>query len=1059
MSFSVYKSSAGSGKTYTLVKEYLKIILLNPNDFRAVLAVTFTNKAANEMKERVISNLKILKNGNTNKDSNVIKYLLPELIKETGLKQESVFNNASKALSLILHNYSDFAISTIDSFVHKIVKTFAYDLKLSLNFDVELDAEKLLTQAIDELINKIGIDRELTELLINYTVSKAEDEKNWHIENDLLSLAKTLTDENSQSYTTLIKDLSYSDFKDLIKILNGFLRQFKKKIIDESTVVINLLDDAEIDFNSLYYGKTGIGNYFKKLTDERNENFMPNSRVTKTIDEDIWYSEKLIDSEKSKIDAVKNRLFDSYSKIQNILEKQLKKYNLYKLLYKQIYPLAVLNEIEKNLSKIKEENNIIHISEFNKLISKIVFTEPVPFIYERIGERYKHFLIDEFQDTSLLQWQNLIPLIENSLSEGHFNMIVGDGKQAIYRWRNGEVEQFSILPEIFRKENLPLSDERENTLKRNFQEEFLQNNYRSKKEIIEFNNDFFKTISSILNDSFQNIYKGVEQSFDPFNTGGYVQLEFVPIADDHQEETDPMLLSLLNIVEEIKSSGRKMSDIALLCRTRNEAKICSLHLLENNIPVLSSESLLLSASEELNLIISFLKQLLDNDDLLSMSNILQYLINKKIIKAQSLTDVFNVIRNTAGDKRNANFKTYLKSYGYNYNIYRLLSLPLYDLLEEIIRLFQFNKKMDPYLQFFMDAALKLTLSSNSNLNDFIDWWEETKDKESIIIPEGINAIQVLTIHKSKGLEFPIVIYPFATANTQRGLNNFWSKYEDELLPTLKAVNLPFGKALAETTYREVNEHEDQKRILDLINLMYVAFTRPMEQLYVLTRFSTKNSGDSFDIPKLIKYYLEQKGCWNEEQTMYEFGSKMFYKPELNLSDKNIKLEKFYSVNWRGNLKISTSAPDIWDVDNPERNKEKGNLIHFLLSQIITIDQIENVVNLNFEKGLFDKSQKKDLINFLQKLISHPKVSPYFEDDLIVKTEAEILLDTGKTIRPDRIVIKENEIIVIDYKTGRPLISHENQISNYAMILRQMGYEKISKVLIYLSSGIHVKMLD
>jgi ATP-dependent exoDNAse (exonuclease V) beta subunit len=1058
MSFSVYKSSAGSGKTYTLVKEYLKIILVNPGDFRTVLAVTFTNKAANEMKERVISSLKVLGNDNANKDSNAIKYLLPELIEETGLDKEFIFNNARKALSLILHNYSDFAISTIDSFVHKIVKTFAYDLRLSLNFDVELDAEKLLKQAIDTLISRIGIDKELTELLINYTESKAENETNWHIENDLLALAKTLTDENSQHYTALIQDLSYSDFKGLAKTLNDFLRQFKKKIIDEATVVINLLSDAEIDFNSFYYGKTGIGNYFRKLAIERNEDFKPNSRVTKTIDEDIWYSAKLIDSEKSKIDAVKNRLLDSYHRIQNTLEQELTKYNLYKLLYKQIYPLAVLNEIEKNVSEIKEQNNIVHISEFNKLISQIVFTEPVPFIYERIGERYKHFLIDEFQDTSLLQWQNLIPLIENSLAEGHFNMIVGDGKQAIYRWRNGEVEQFSMLPEIFRKENLPLSDERENTLRRNFEERFLQNNYRSKKEIIEFNNDFFKTISSTLNDSFQNIYKGMEQVFDSSNTGGYVQLKFVPIADE-QEETDPMLSTLFNIVDEIKSSGRKMSDIALLCRTRNEAKMCSLHLLENNIPVLSSESLLLSASEELNVIISFLKQLLDNDDLLSMANILQYLINRKIINAQSLTDVFNVIRNTAGSGVNTNFRTYLGSCGYNYSTYRLLSLPLYDLLEEIIRIFHFNEKMDPYLQFFMDAALKLTLSSNSNLNDFIDWWEEAKDKESIIIPDGVNAIRVLTIHKSKGLEFPIVIYPFATANTRRGLNNFWSEYKDELLPTLKAINLPYGKALAETTYKDVNEHENQKRILDLINLMYVAFTRPMEQLYVLTRPPAKNSSDSFDVPRFIKYYLEQKGYWNEEQTMYEFGSKISYNLKLELEDENIKLEKFYSVNWRKNLKISTSAPDIWDVDNPERNKEKGNLIHFLLSQITTIDQIENVVNLSFEKGLFDESQKDELINYLQKLISHPEVSPYFKDNLIVKTEAEILLDTGKTIRPDRLVIKENEIIVIDYKTGRPHISHEKQINNYAMTLCQMGYEKVTKVLIYLSSSIYVKVVD
>ena len=213
------------------------------------------------------------------------------------------------------------------------------------------------------------------------------------------------------------------------------------------------------------------------------------------------------------------------------------------------------------------------------------------------------------------------------------------------------------------------------------------------------------------------------------------------------------------------------------------------------------------------------------------------------------------------------------------------------------------------------------------------------------------------------------------------------------------------------------------------------------------------------MPRFVKYYLEQKGVWSEEQTMYEFGSKVSAMPNTGFEDESIKLEKFHSVNWRKNLRISTSVPDVWDVDNPERNKEKGNLIHLLLSEITTINQVENVVNLSFEKGLFDQSQKDDLINYLQKIISHPEVSPYFKDNLDVKMEAEILLDTGKTIRPDRLIIKNDEVIIIDYKTGKPDPSHEAQIIKYAKVLSDMGYMNIKKVLIYLSTSIAVKTLD
>lgn len=1054
MSFTVYKSSAGSGKTFTLVKEYLKIILRNPNDFRTILAVTFTNKAANEMKDRVIENLKELANPNHHPDNKAIKYLLPDLIKETKLSEELITKNAHKSLALILHNYSDFSISTIDSFVHKIIKTFAYDLHLPLNFDVELNADQLLIEAIDILINRVGYDEELTDLLIRFTESKADDETDWHIENDLLSLAKTLVHEDGQANVSRLKELNYQNFKDYAKSLNAFIRDFKKRISEQASKAVKIISENQINPNSFYYGKSGIGIYFQRLSNPTNEKFAANSRVLKTIDEDIWYGAKVDLSEKVAIDQVKTELQSLYQTIEKILEGEYQKFRFYKILNKQIYPLAVLNEIEKIVSEIKDQNNIVHISEFNKQISKIVFSEPVPFIYERLGEKYKHFLIDEFQDTSVLQWQNMIPLIDNSLSEGHFNMIVGDGKQAIYRWRSGEVEQFARLPEIFNKENLPLSIERENNLTRNYQQKVLANNFRSKKEIIEFNNDFFRIISEKLDDSFKKIYDGVEQNFDDENSGGYVHLEFVSKSEDKTQEA--ILPRLKSLIDDIRDSNRKLSDIALLCRTKKDARLCSSYLMENKIPVLSSESLLLSASDEINVIISFISYLLDPFDKIHLASVLQYLINNKRIKETSLIEVFKSISKETSLLRMSEEQTFFSKNGYSYNSNRLLTLPIYDLLEEIIRIFKFDQKVDPYLQFFLDAALKYSMNGKSNINEFLDWWDKEKETESVIIPEGIEAIRVLTIHKAKGLEFPVVIYPFANERVRKGLDRLWLAVDDESLPNLNVAYLPVSSDLGETIYSDKFEHEMAKSLLDLVNLLYVAFTRPVEQLYVLTNEVTKSKSETIDIPRLIKYFLEQKGLWSEENQVYTFGKLLKSDTEKEKPAKSYVLEKFYSVDWRNNLQISTSAPEIWDIENPERNKEKGNLIHLLLSQIETADQIKKLILKNVERGIIDVSQKDEIEIFLQKVISHPDVQPYFKHGLTIKAEVEILLESGLTIRPDRLIINNDHVIIIDYKTGKPQEKHIKQLDRYAETLLLMDFSSVEKVLIYIDESVFVK---
>lgn len=1062
MSFTVYKSSAGSGKTFTLVKEYLCMVLKQPTSFRNILAITFTNKAANELKERVLTYLKELSSEAAVESSSVKKFMLPILLEETNLDEKTIKERAGTTLSLILHNYSDFAIGTIDSFVHRIIKTFAYDLKLPLSFDVELDDDEHLNRAIDVLISRIGIDPDLTNILINFTKLKTSEEVDWQIEKDLLKFSKTLINEDGGEAIDKIKILSSADFKEIAQKTSNFIREFKGQIVPLAQSAVDLIKSKNISDKTFYYGAKGISVYFKKLSQSRNEDFNSNSFVKKTIEEDIWYTKKVDVDEIVLIDSIKDELKKYYLQIAEILEQNLKRFHLYRIIHKQIYAVAVLGEIGKIIEEQKHVNNIIHISEFNKRVADIVFNEPVPFIYERLGERYKSFLIDEFQDTSVLQWQNFIPLIDNSLAEGNFNMIVGDGKQAIYRFRNGEVEQFAKLPDLFQAQNLPLAKEREQTLKRNFVEKHLKRNYRSKREIIEFNNQFFKVISEKLAEDFQSIYHGLVQEFDENNKGGYVQINLLEAAKgEDQTWTDLNLLKVKDTIDELITDQFLFKDITVLCRSNAEITCVASYLLENDYPIITNESLVLSSSAEVRFIIAVLNFLIKPSEKLYKASILKYLVEANCVK-DSFEEALNCIQSVNDENENTipkadPFLNYLELNSYQINSTYLLTLPIYDLVEELIRIFKFDKDVNPFIQFFLDAVMKCNAKEQADVFGFLEWWERNQTKESVIIPDGLNAIQILSIHKSKGLEFPVVIYPFANNVVKNSISHSWIDLEDEYLPKLKSFYLPLTKKEAESTdYAEVFHKETDKSLLDLLNILYVAFTRPTERLYVISEKIGKSKASSESVSRLIQFFLQQSGVFEEDKMEYAFGNRMAKNKIIEeSSEDSVALKTFISQNWRQKLLISTNAPEIWDIENPEKNKEWGNLIHLILSKIQFKEDAKDVVSRLVESGIIRTEELKEVLKVIDKLMNHEQVGKFFAAGLTVKNEAEMLMADGHAQRPDRLIFSKDALIIIDYKTGKPESKHEKQIIGYANNLASMGYKNIQKYLIYLNENIQV----
>jgi len=1058
MSFSVYKSSAGSGKTYTLVKEYLGLVLVNPYQFKSILAITFTNKAAAEMKQRVLHTLRLLSDylHLTAEEKKPIVHLLSDLILKTGLKESEIITNATLTLSLILHNFSNFSVGTIDSFVHRIVRTFAHDLKLPLNFNVEMDGETLISQAVDLLIDRMGSDELLTGFLFDFAKSKIDSDKSWHIENDLKKFAKILLEEDSQLKIEKIKTLELADFKNILSQLSHLIKAFDQKGTAIGNEVWQKIKENNISHAAFYQGDKGYGKYFEKLS-QGNISY-PNNYVKKTIDEDKWVSGKATTEDKGKIDQLKAFFIDQYQKINIVLESDFESYILRNSMLKNLYSLGLLNEIEKIMDEMRENENVLHISEFNKRISDIVINEPIPFIYERLGERFKHFLLDEFQDTSILQWQNLLPLLDNSLAENNFNMIVGDGKQAIYRFRGGEVEQFAFLPKIYKKADNEIINERENTLIRNFDPQFLQSNYRSKAEIVDFNNQFFRFVSAQLADNLKIIYENMEQKFIPENNEGYIQIDFFNKETDKEQYQLDTFNSIISTINNLLTDGYHWSDITILCRNNNQANKIACFLSDQNIDVISSESLLLNASPQVRLMIALLKLLCNSNDLISKTQVIQFLIASGYIQEDLFQDI---LRNTIQNDNNYNkkFDFFLNSFAFEFNSKYLLKLPLYELCETLIRIFRLNQTNNPYLQFFLDSILNFSVKKTANIVDFLSWWEEQKGKISLKTASGINAVTIMTVHKSKGLEFRVVIYPFAEDKQRNTKDTLWIDVEDKELPLLTTALIGLNKQLEDTRFVESYKEETEKSKLDLINLLYVALTRPSERLFIITKLPLeKQETAGLSLPVLLKGYLQHIQLWEEGKTKYSIGktSKTQTKSSSK-TDNMLFMEDFYSFDWQKRIIVSNLAPDNWNTGDPDGSRRFGNFIHLVLSKIKNQNEIDNQTEELYTKGLISLKEKNDLLKLLNKLWLLNDVKHLFENTFVAKNEAEILLSNGKTIRPDRLLFKDDSTCIIDYKTGKPEDSHRKQLDHYQTVLTEMGYLTIKKILIYINDKVEVKI--
>ena len=1044
-SFSIYDASAGSGKTYALVKEYLKIILsASKNDaYRNILAITFTNKAVHEMKSRIVGSLSEFAKELPEIPNQKAQDLMLDLSIDLELSIPQIKTKAQSIIKHIIHNYAAFDISTIDKFTHKVIRAFAHDLNLPMTFEVTLDTESLLTEAVDALIAQAGEDAILTKLLIDFTLEKADDDKSWDISQEIFSTGKLVLNENNREEITQFQDKSIEDFG----IIKTKLKDACEVLAEESSnlakSIFSIIDQNGIDQKSFSAGH--FPNHLATIQLKKFNN--ANKKYFEFDDIKILKAAKDRDSIESAI--------PEFLSILDLVYKNYEKYDFYKAFLKNITPLSLLNTISNEFAKIQKEQNTLSISEFNAIIHREIQNQPAPFIYERLGERYRHFFIDEFQDTSEMQWQNLIPLIDNALAgeiEGEKGtlMIVGDPKQSIYRWRGGKAEQFIELS----KDKNPFN----NPDKKLFT---LGTNYRSYSKVVEFNNNFFKYISNEFTDlDYKDLYENHSHQKNNEKLGGYVNISFIPKAAPKKEDEElvekeaQFLAATVATIQKVKSQGFEYQEIVILTRKRKQGIAVANYLTEQGIPLLSSETLLIRNATEVKFIINLLKYLRNPSDAESKALFLHYFSENN----QDQLSVHDFIKTGMEIKQELALEKWLEQFDIAIPFKNIRKKSLYETVEIIVSKF-LTREGNAYVHYFLDLVLERDVRTQSGISDFLNYWDKNSEKFSIPSPEGKNAVRIMTIHKSKGLEFPVVIMPFAEEDyVKKPKDKLWLDAENDdlglpkvLIDNAKSVE-GFGANAA-----MVFGQKKQEELLDNVNVLYVALTRAEEQLYIISQVVEPNDQGNYpyNMASFFIKYLENAGVYEENKVTFEFGNSTKKSPEISALNPLISIPSMGEIMDPRRIKISQREALMWGTHQQEAI-EFGNTIHEIVSNVITKNDIDLALTKALESGIITSKQCAIVFQTLHEIVGHTDLTHYFSAENKVLNEQTIIQIAGKTCKPDRMVFgANNEVFLLDYKTGARQSKYELQLENYQNAIENMGYRVTKKALVYIGEKIEI----
>ncbi len=1035
--FHIINAAAGSGKTYTLVLYYLKELLGSKNlrPYRQMLALTFTNKAVNEMKARILESLHDL---SKTPIQNI--ELHQQLAQDLGIASEELTLRAESMLRNIVLEYGSFDIITLDKFTHRVIKTFAKEFELPHRFEVVLDSKSILDQVVRSIIDQIGEDELITQLLLELSLSKVRQGMSWDVQTDLDDFAALLLNENDRiPLADLKKKDRQSHRKDQDQLKNTLkdTQDRIKKRTGKFTQLLREKDLAPEDFTRQILHK-----HLDLLNQGSYEKLYGNQLEAMLKGAFPLYKKNTEASKKQMIDYLLPQFLSLFLSIK----KEVGFYLLIQKTLKYWTPRLILQQIEQGLEVLQNEREIKLLGEFNHKISSLVQAEDAPYIYARLGERYKHYYLDEFQDTSLLQWSNLVPLIGNALESESLSgeqgslILVGDPKQAIYRWRGGDIMQFI---QLLKKQSNPFQIAPQ--IKR------LEVNHRSDAAIVSFNNSFFSHLTTVLESpEIESIY-GEESQQQLKNPGGFVQIKSIPKGVNQKDKIPLYIAETISAIKKAMEHGFEEKEIAVLVRLKKQSIAIGEGLIAQGYDILSSDSLAVGNSSQVQTILAVLKLLIQPnsaaqhkiifDEFWKFGGSSQYdyhLTVSGLIHLQTF-EFFNRLNKISSS---------------NYNPKELLGLSLIESVDFIVASFPQLDSNDPFVLTFMEDVFEFSSQKGNSLSEYLSHWETQSEKLLLSTPEITNAISIMTIHQAKGLEFSVVILPFMDSPLHPNVKEkIWYSFRNSSLVNVQwgwfnfSSQLPLYGSEAEALY---NEQLLAKK-LDALNVLYVAMTRAKNQLYVLTQ--AVNLGGPLTYANLFDSYIISQGKKLDENSPFELGNPEAAKSNReDLKDQNeLNIYLGISNRWKESLIVPSSLSNEVLIA-----QEKGLLVHKLLAKIKNKEMFREVLEEEINSKLLTGLNIQEIKETVNQIINHVHLKEYFEGTDQVLCEQEILIPNGPTLRPDRINITQEGIAtILDYKTGIPRAEDKKQVETYAEALRALGFHHIVSKLVYINKEIKV----
>lgn len=1052
----IYNASAGSGKTFSLAGIYLGRLFESRYSYRKILAVTFTNKATAEMKSRILDNLDNLASGKKSE-------YLNDLVRKTGKPEKWIREEADNILNAILHDFSRFSVSTIDSFFQKILRAFTREVGLGTGFNIEIDHSTVLSTAISETLASASENDQLRSWLGDFVKSNIDDEKGWNLKAEILKLAGELFKEDFKTLDPSEKEkIGDKDY------LAGFIREMKEIIFSFENRLIAYGRAASVIYSEhglsedMFYQKgKGVPLFIRKLTEGDIKG--PNNYVRLICDDPPkWCTGKMSPMLAA---ALQNGLEKTIKDAISFFDSNILYYKSAEALVSNIFSLGILSDILRKIHEITTEENTFLLSDAGEMIFRIIGNDQAPFIYEKVGNRYESYMIDEFQDTSKIQWKNFNSLILNSISEGSDNLVVGDIKQSIYRWRNSN---WRILDGLLKQ-----------TDGKRILNVDLRTNWRSRRDIIRFNNSLFSVIPKQIDEeftgydsdsSFSGLFASVEQVDPGIKDGGYVRLKFVPGTEDSDWDEEVMK-ELPLLIEKLQDNGFKPSDIGIIVRDNREGALVLQSVTDYSnscgeekkkkysYNIVSSDSLLLVRSYAVNFLISAFSVLCDQGDMINRAVMLRsYLLAMGKPNPEKVSLQNNDMILSAGQHFPEGFDDFFSS---------LLHLPLFEITERLTGFFHLGEVASnvPYLSSFQDLILNFSRNKDSDIQSFLEWWETDGRKKSVVLSDRQDSMRVLTIHKSKGLEFNAVILPFLSWSMDHKPFNqpvLWVKPSVPPFNSIGIAPVRYRNDLAGSIFAKDFFEEKYSSYLDNLNLLYVSLTRAKDVIYAFAPLDPGNNGSVASVIRKAIVGAESPENENKINLLKYFDTDTFtfeygvipLKEPAAPKEETIISNSYVVSDTMDSLRLKLHGENYL-TDSGTLIREKvnyGKLMHEVFQEIITADDVPASVAKLVLQGKIPEGNAQSLTDKVQSLLEDPRVSVWFRPGNKVLNETGILLPSSETKRPDRVIISGGKTIVIDFKFGEESQQHKRQIDQYRILLSEMGHENIESYIWYVDKN-------